>query len=204
MNLAQEKIVRKSRRKIPDTLVYEIMDGQPIYYKGYKSVLNKSKKIDDILGCSSLQAEIISYFLELFFLNIDMRLYRIYTNEIGLHINKGNNLSGDICIFKKAEMTADKIDNHYVDIPAELQLEIDIKGEIADTKQQKYMADKTNKLLQFGTKKVIWILTDSHQVMIAEKDKDWLIFNWDKAFETINGITANIGLHLLSNGIVVQ
>lgn len=203
MNVTLEKTVRKRQRKIPDALVYEIMDGQPIYYKGYKSVLNKSKKIDDIFGMQFFTIRNNFLFSQVIFIHLDEKSYRIYTNEIGLHLDNRNNLSGYICIFNKTEMTADKVDNHYVNIPVELQFEIDIKGEVADTKQQKYMADKTNKLLQFGTKKVIWILTDSRQVMIAERDKDWLIFNWDKAFEIINGINANIGKHLLSNGIVV-
>lgn len=189
---------------VPSALVYEILENKPIYYKGYESVLNKSKKVEDIVGSSSLQAEIISCLLKLFFIYLEENEYRIYTNKIGLYIDKGNNLSGDICIFKNAAMTADKIDNHYINIPAELQIEIDIKGDIADAKQQKYMTDKTNKLLQFGTKKIIWILTDSYQVMIAEPDKDWLIFDWGKAFVTINGISANIGQHFVSNGITIQ
>lgn len=201
MNDTSEKKARVRLRKIPEALVYELMDGQPIYYKGYKSVLNRSKTIDDIMGCSSLQAEIISYFLELFFSNINKKEYRIYTNEIGLHLDKGNNLAGNICIFRKSEMTADKIDNHYINIPAQLQIEIDVKGEIPYASHQKYLADKTNKLLKFGTSKIIWILTDSRQVMVAETGKDWLIFNWDKTFETINGITANIGQHLIDNGV---
>lgn len=47
--------------EIPGYLIYETMNGNPIYYKGYKSVLNKTKTIDDIIGSSGLQAFILMY-----------------------------------------------------------------------------------------------------------------------------------------------
>jgi hypothetical protein len=39
----------KPRRKIPDKLIYEIMDGEFIYCKGYRDVLS-GKKTDEIVG----------------------------------------------------------------------------------------------------------------------------------------------------------
>ncbi len=41
--------------EIPDYLVYETIDGNPIYYKGFKDVLKKLKTPEEIMGCSSLQ-----------------------------------------------------------------------------------------------------------------------------------------------------
>ncbi len=46
--------------KIPDALVYEEMDGKPIYYRGYRDVLAKQKKPEEIMGCSDVQGVIIS------------------------------------------------------------------------------------------------------------------------------------------------
>jgi hypothetical protein len=31
--------------KVPEALVYEILDGKPFYYKGYKEVLFKKKRL---------------------------------------------------------------------------------------------------------------------------------------------------------------
>lgn len=67
--------------------------------------------------------------MRLFFKNLNETEYRIYTNEIGLHLNKGNNLLAIFLFSKKNEMTVDKINNHYINIPAQLQIEIDVKGE---------------------------------------------------------------------------
>lgn len=43
-----KKVSRK--RKIPDSLVREIIDGKPFYYKGYKDVLRKKKTKEDIIA----------------------------------------------------------------------------------------------------------------------------------------------------------
>ena len=40
----------KPRRKVPDALIYEIMDGKPIYRKGYREVLSGKKTIEEIMG----------------------------------------------------------------------------------------------------------------------------------------------------------
>lgn len=56
---------RKRRKKIPDSLVREWIDGKPFYYKGYKDVLNKNKSLEDIIGSSTLQALIVTYLVML-------------------------------------------------------------------------------------------------------------------------------------------
>ncbi len=81
------KAVAKPKRKIPDYLVYEVMDSKPIYYRGYQSVMSKTKTLEQIMGCSSLQAELISYLLSVIYQFVDRSKYRVYTN---------NNLSNGI------------------------------------------------------------------------------------------------------------
>lgn len=34
-------------KKVPDFLIKEILNGKPVYYKGYKEVLAKTKKPDE-------------------------------------------------------------------------------------------------------------------------------------------------------------
>jgi len=40
----------KRAQEVPECLIYEIVDGKPIYYKGYQEVLNGLKKLDDYLS----------------------------------------------------------------------------------------------------------------------------------------------------------
>lgn len=44
---------------ISQALIYEMVDNQPIYYRGYKDVLNGVKDVEDIMGSSLLQAVLI-------------------------------------------------------------------------------------------------------------------------------------------------
>ena len=38
-----------------ESLVYEVLDGRPLYYRGYEDVLTGKKLPEDIIGSSSLQ-----------------------------------------------------------------------------------------------------------------------------------------------------
>ena len=55
-SITLEKKSRKSPTKVPNYLIYEVVKGEPIYYKGYKDVLNKTKTFEEIIMDSTLQA----------------------------------------------------------------------------------------------------------------------------------------------------
>ena len=92
---------QKKHLKIPSQLIYEEMDGMPIYYRGYKDVLNESKTLDDIMSSSQLQSLIVSLLLKYLFKNLDENQYEAYTNEVECHtllINQ--NLIATMEVFK--------------------------------------------------------------------------------------------------------
>ncbi len=191
--------------KVPDYLIYEIMDGKPIYYRGYKEVLNKKKTLDDIMGSSSLQAEIISYLLKILYTGIDTKKYRIYTNEIGSHLSKKNNLSSDIAIYEKSVLTADKIDRHYADVPAKLIVEVDTDADFENIDPNTYIHKKTQKLLDFGVEKMIWVFTSSQKVMLAERaSTTWYIMDWGQDIEMLESLSFNIAKYLEAEGIKIE
>ena len=195
---------QKSARKIPEYLVHEIIDGKPIYYKGYKSVINKTKTIDEIMGCSTLQADIVSYLLSVIYKHYDPKKYRVYTNEIGNHIDLGNNFSNDIAIFDKQVLTADKINKKYASVPPKFVLEIDNEGDVSELTEIGYIFKKSRKLHEFGVENIFWILTEIKSVIIAEPNKNWQVIDWNKDIELFDGITINIGAYLANEGIVVE
>ena len=43
-------------QKIPETLVFEMVQGKPVYYKGYTEYLSGSKKLEQLTGISKIQA----------------------------------------------------------------------------------------------------------------------------------------------------
>ncbi len=190
-----------SAKKIPSVLIYEVMDGSPIYYKGYREVMAGNKTIDEVRGINGLRAIIIEYLLINLFTNLNRKLYRILTNEIGLHINHRNNLSGDIVIYEKAILPVKSADKHYISIPPKIQIEVDLDASTENFESpDNYIYAKTNKLLEFGTEKVIWVLSATKKVLVATPNADWQVIAWNKDIEIIDNITFNVGKYLLEEG----
>ncbi len=192
-----KKLPKIPAKKIPAALIYEIIDGKPIYYKGYREVLGGTKKISEIMGASTLQNMIIQYILRILFKNLDEEKYHILTNEQGIHIENRTNFSADIAIFETSKLPLKAADKYYASVPPKIQIEVDIDADIEDfDTPNAYIHLKTDKLLAFGVEKVIWILSESKKVMIATKDENWQISNWHKDIEIIEGLSFNIGQYL--------
>jgi len=194
---------RKRERKIPDYLVREWIDGKPFYYKGYKEVLNKKKTLEDIMGSSTLQAYIVTYLVMLIAKEDLDSKYHILSNEAGIHLDNKNNLSADILIYDPGVMTPDKINKQYADVPAKVQIEVDITIELEDLKDYQYVEKKINKLHQFGTEKVIWILTNIKKVMVAVPNQPWQTYDWNNDIGLIDEVTFNIGAYLKEKGVTL-
>lgn len=200
---AEKKLARK-QRKVSEYLVYEIMDGKPIYYRDYKSVLNKTKKFEDIMGSSTLQSIIIIHILSILIKSLNEEEFWLMTNETGMHLDHRNNLSGDILIYEKSRLKTTDINMHYAKVPANIAIEVDTKADLSILTFQKYLKLKTTKLHNFGVDKVIWIMTATKQVIVALPDQDWLIIDWNKDIGVINEISFNIGNYLQKSGIELQ
>ena len=50
---------KKRERRVSASLIKEVLDGQPIYYKGYRSVMYGHKNLEEIMGASSLEGLVI-------------------------------------------------------------------------------------------------------------------------------------------------
>jgi hypothetical protein len=83
-------------------------------------------------------------------------------------------------------------------------VEVDIKADLSKKKDFNYVQRKTQKLLNFGTERAIWIFTDTCQIVIAEKKAALIIEDWDKEFQLLDVVLFNIGEYLKSEGIIVN
>jgi hypothetical protein len=197
-----DKTVRSTKR-IPTYLIKETIDGTPFYYKGYRDVLTKKKSLEDIMGWSGLQGIIVSYFTYCVLNQLNFKKYRVLPGETGNHLSLRNNLSLDIAIFERSVLTPDKITTKYVDVPAYCVIEIDVQAEWKEERMSEveFIGIKTNKLFEFGTQKLIWVLSRSKKVIVAEPGKHWSIIDWNEQIELMEGIFFNIGQYLESEGI---
>ena len=196
--------IQRKIPKVPSYLVKETLDDVPVFYKGYKAVLRKEKTIEDIMGASGLQIFIVRYLFRLLDRNLDDNLFYVFTGEGGLHLSKGTNLSGDVLVFDKQTLTPDLIDTHYLNIPPLIDIEIDVEIDNTTFSDFDYIQRKTDNLLKFGTQKVIWILTKTQKIIVAEPNKDWLLIDWQKDVEIMNGIIFNVPQYLKKEGVFVQ
>jgi Uma2 family endonuclease len=180
------EIKRKTQTQtieIPDYLVYETIDGNPIYYRGFKEVLKKLKTPEEIMGCSSLQGILISCLLKFLYKTIDETKHHLVTNEIGFHLQKKTNLSADIAIYDFDTLKNAPHDHRYLEIPPLVVIEIDTKADTADVANvlnYNYYYKKTQKLFDFGVQEVFWIFTDTQQILCAKPQQDWLTIAWEK------------------------
>jgi len=193
--------LKKSVKKVPKFLVAEILDGQPIYYKGYQEVLNGSKTLEEIMGSSSLQAFLIGFILKTLYKNLDDQKYLIFTNEAGLHLDKGSNLSGDILIYERDSLPITNINENYFSLPPKIVIEVDINIDTASLGTEGYVHNKTKKLLDFGVEKVIWVTTPAKTVLIARANEDWQIKDWNKDIDILEQVQINIGAYLNEQGL---
>jgi hypothetical protein len=86
---------------VPSYLIYEVLNGQPVYYRGYRDVLAGRTKAEDIIGSSSFQSVLVSLIQGFICNNRDKKQYIPFTNEVGLQIELTDNLVADIAIFEK-------------------------------------------------------------------------------------------------------
>lgn len=185
---------RKKGAAIPDYLVYELDEGRPIYYRGYKEVITKTKTLEDIMGCSILQsllATLISYFIkERFPPN-----YVCLGNELGLKLAAKSRRNLDLAVYDKNRLPDRSVlfSTHYAQTPPQIVFEIDTKADLSafDTPAD-YYHRKTEQLLGFGVEKVIWIFTGSRKYLFAEPGKKWSIGNWSEDMELLPGVQLNI------------
>lgn len=191
-------------QQIPAHLIRDVIDGKPYYYKGYKHFLNNAFSIHDIMPSSGLQSFIIMYLNYLLVQALGIKKYRIFTSESGNHLAKNENYGLDLAVYDSKILSGDKINTHFTTVPPLLVVEVDIKVELDGTTDIDFIQKKTQSLLDYGVPKVIWVISKTQKLLIAEKDKDWLLRDWSKSFELMEGIEANIGQYLKENDIVVE
>ncbi|MEI7583611.1 Uma2 family endonuclease [Runella sp.] len=192
----------KRPRKAPEYLIKEVLDGKPVYYKGYRTVMFGGKKVEDIMGVSSLQILIINYIQRILLKFLEEDLYFVFSGEPGLHLEHHTNLSGDLIVYKAEQLT--KFDKHYFQSPPLLQIEVDVEIDNTNFTDNEYLTKKTQKLLDFGVQRVIWVLTPTQTVIVAEPDQDWRIINWNKDILLQDDIMMNIGTYLAKMNVELE
>ncbi len=196
-------IAEKTPVKVPEKLIYEVLDGQPIPYQGFQEVMAGNKKLEDIMGSSGLQSFIVTNVLVRFLMkHLPEDEYDILSNEAGLHLSKKNNLATDIGIYPSGKLAPDQLTDNYLNVPPLVAIEVDTKADFSQfNSPQDYFYQKTQALLDFSTERVVWISTASKKIMTATSQEDWITHGWEKPILLLPNITCPFAELLAKHGI---
>jgi Uma2 family endonuclease len=188
--------------QVPAILVYEEFDGHPIYRKGYKAFALGLKKIEEVnMGTSELQYFIIGSILK--YLNRTLpESYFAGSSELGLHLAKNTNFSADVAIYRPGQLQIGFHSTQYTDVPPSVVVEVDIKIDESDyfQNEDEYCHRKTERLLQWGVERVIWVFSASRRILVADNLQKWEFISWDLPFTIIDNQEINLWEQLLKNG----
>ena len=87
-SLTSKKLSKEKRKALLKALIYEKVNGKPIYYRDYKKVLKGELPPEAVMGSSGLQALIIRLIVEFLLKTLDLSRYEILFNELGFLYKK--------------------------------------------------------------------------------------------------------------------
>lgn len=194
--MVAEKAIAKQQTnetEIPNYLVREEFGGKKWYYKGYKDVLSKKKKNEEVMGSSSLQSMLvyaIGFYLGQVF---NRKKYIIGSNEAGLHVSKSENIANDIAVYRKEDV---KVSNKYFNVPPRLVIEVDVKVDFSEVDEEhkdfEYVLEKSQVMIDFGVERIIWISTSTKKIMVFSKTERWYITNFEETVPLFDEHTLNL------------
>lgn len=190
--------------KVPAYLVKESFDGVPLYYKGYEDVLSGKKTLEEIMSAGGIHSTIVFYLSWLLGDKINSDLYWCMTGEVGAKFNK-KYPSMDLAIFDRKFLTDEMIlSRHLPPVPPKIDIEVDVNITNPNMNEEETIQFRTQRMLNGGVEKVIWIFTLTQKIMVAEQGKNWIIMDWNQDVEIINGITFNIPKYFKSKKLNLQ
>ena len=102
-------------------------------------------------------------------------------------------MANDIAIFEKEKLTKSK--GKSFNVVPKIVIEVDIKADVADfpNKLDDYLIQKSQKLLDFGVERVLWIITSLQKVYVIDRhDSTWYVVNWSETISVLANCTFNI------------
>lgn len=193
---------RPARRlSLKKSLVYEIVDGQPIYFKGYREVLSGAKTKEEIMGDSSLQAWLKLRIAMVLFQQLNIKGFEVTSGEQGLKLGKKHRRDADIAIFRRENFSLSK---HYAQLPPDAVIEIDVEAETENSSEMEYILRKVADYFAFGLQKVVWVFTLEQRTLVFSPDQPPVTLSWKQDVDVIAGAKFNIAEMLKQSGLNIQ
>lgn len=167
-------------------MVYEVVGGKPIYNKGYKDVLNKTKTLEEINLRTQLQPGLCAMLTaSIGMATIDLD-YQLASGKLGINISQNDKRGADLTIYKAENWEWKPI---FSNLPPEVVIEIDVQAELEGMTEMDYISTKIKDYIEFGVKKVIWIFTKQQLILVATAQLPWLTYDWTAEIEVVEGVS---------------
>ncbi len=155
------------------------------------------------MGSSKLQAWIIDLLLRVLYQHLDLRKYKVLSNEVGFRTGRRSWRNLDIAVFDRQQLLQEGVDEKYVQTPPKVVIEVDTKADLQKYEDLlSYVIEKVQDLHQAGVERVVWILTRNRRVVIAEQQEaEWKIVPLDEEIELMEGIRCNVAALLRQEGV---
>lgn len=192
---------------IPDAYISEVIDGYRYPYKGAREAIENDETPESIMGDSGLQIFIKDILASYLKSVLSARSYYVLSGEIGLHIDTNNNLSLDLTIFNRNELTPDKITTSFVGVIPKIVIEIDVNVEspkLDSIEGYNFLLKKINRLHAAGVERVIWIFTRDRKIVVTESEKLWHVLDLNEPIEVMEGVSFNLLDLLGAEGISLE
>ena len=179
------KIIETKLQGIPEYLVFEFTNGKPIYYKGYRDVLNKTKTFEEIQLANQLQTGLKAVLTAKVGYGLKNLGYQLAVGKLGINLPNNGRRGADISVFSAENWSWEA---KFSDLPPEVIIEIDVQAELEGMTEMDYISTKIKDYLDFGVKKVIWIFTKQQLVFVATQQLPWLTYDWSTEIEVVEGV----------------
>ena len=182
--IAEVKDRDDKKEKLLKLLTYEVVNGKPIYYRGYRDVLAGKKTPEEIMGSSAYHGILVAMLSYWLIKNLG-RKYVVMSGELGYFVGEGwRNL--DVAVFRYEDVK-DKLESEgYMDVAPVLAFEVNVRAEVES--EMEYVLKKSEDLLKSGVGKVVWIFTRPKKVMVFEKGKKGVILDWEDSIPLVEGL----------------
>ena len=182
--IAEVKDRDDKKEKLLKLLTYEVVNGKPIYYRGYRDVLAGKKTPEEIMGSSAYHGILVAMLSYWLIKNLG-RKYVVMSGELGYFVGEGwRNL--DVAVFRYEDVK-DKLESEgYMDVAPVLAFEVNVRAEVES--EMEYVLKKSEDLLKSGVGKVVWIFTRPKKVMVFEKGKKGVILDWEDDITLVEGL----------------
>ena len=94
---------RKTVKRVPKELIYEMRYGSPVYYRDYDKVLSGEKTLEEVMGSEGIQALLIAVLVGFLREKLKGR-YFVFSNELGYNFAPRSWYNLDIALIPKDKL----------------------------------------------------------------------------------------------------